>query len=128
MTFFRKRHPKGTRTGQYRSTLEAKAALQLRGRPFAYEEVKLPYTTEHKYIADFSLPNGILIEVKGYFPSEDRSKMLAVKKAHPEKDIRILFGNALAKLNKNSKTTYGEWATKHGFPYCDKIIPDSWLN
>lgn len=110
------------------SGLEVKVADQLSilGIDAAYEAEKLTYTIEKTYNPDFKLPNNMLIEVKGYFPSEDRSKMRAIKAAHPDRDIRILFGNAHTKINKFSKTTYAMWAEKYGFPWADKVVPKEW--
>lgn len=111
------------------SGLEVKVANQLLGLDVnaEYEAVALTYTIEKTYNPDFKLPNGVLVEVKGYFPSEDRAKMRAVKRAHPDRDIRILFGNAHTKINKNSKTTYAMWADKNGFPWADKVVPKEWV-
>ena len=53
------------------------------------------------------------------------SKMRAVKKCNPELDIRFIFGDA-TKKNKGSKSSYGEWATRNGFPYCEKKISPQW--
>ena len=47
--------------------------------------------------------------------------MLAVKEQNPELDIRFVFQRNNT-LSKNSKTTYGAWCEKHGFPYC--IFPN----
>lgn len=90
-------------------------------------KTRIPYSEQHTYIPDFVLPNGVLIEVKGYFPSEDRTKMRAVKDSHPELDIRFVFQRAKTKLNKESKTTYGDWADKYGFPWADREIPVEWI-
>ena len=113
----------------YRSQLEAKVAsyLDLNNAPFLYECSKYPYVTRSKYTPDFFLKNGVIIEAKGWFPPKDRRKLLAVKEQHPELDLRLIFQrNQL--LTKKSKTTYGEWATKHGFPWCVyPDIPQSWL-
>jgi len=116
-------------SNSFRSGLEKSIATQLNnaGISFKYEAVRLPYIVEHKYIPDFILPNGIYIEGKGYFTSADRTKMLAVKLHHPELDIRFIFSNSSNKLRKGSKTTYGQWCDKYGFPYADKHIPKSWL-
>lgn len=93
-----------------------------------YEKLILPYTTSHKYNPDFELPNDIIIEAKGYFDPRARSKMVAVKKAYPDKDIRFVFQNSRNKLNRSSKMTYGDWCDKHGFPYAEGTIPEEWWN
>lgn len=103
------------------------ASLQRRKTKFGYETVKLPYTVHHVYSPDFILDNGILIEAKGKLTAQDRSKMIAVKKQHPELDIRFVFMRGENKLNASSKTTYMQWAAKNGFPAADEEIPDEWL-
>ena len=113
----------------FRSGLEDRIAKQLdrQGIPYLYECSKYPYITESKYTPDFFLRSGIIIEAKGFFKPSDRRKMLAVKAQHPELDIRFIFQRNNT-LSKQSKTTYGDWATKHGFPYCIfPNIPESWL-
>lgn len=43
----------------------------------------------------------------------DRKKMLAVKAAHPDYTITIVFQNPTIPINKGSKTTYSDWCEKH---------------
>ena len=54
--------------------------------------------------------------------------MLAVKTANPSLDIRFCFQNAKTKLSRGKKRSlsYGQWATKNGFPWCHKTIPADW--
>lgn len=80
-----------------------------------YEQLKLGYTKKHKYVVDFELPSGIILECKGEFKAADRKKHLLLKEQHPDRDIRFVFMRADNKLNKNSDTTYGEWCDKYGF-------------
>jgi hypothetical protein len=112
----------------YRSKFEVGIAadLEARGVPFEYEKLRLKYTTEHTYKPDFTAGT-VVIEAKGYFTSEDRSKLLAVKKANPDLDLRLLFQRASNKLFKESETTYADWADKHGFPWAEGRVPDEWL-
>jgi len=96
-----------------------------------YEKHKIKYTkpaTEHTYTPDFRLPNGIFIETKGRFVTEDRKKHILIKKQHPELDIRFVFQNSKNKIRKGSPTTYADWCIKHGFKYADKTIPQEWLD
>ena len=103
------------------------AQLKAAGVKHTYETLKLPYSIDHVYNPDFMLPNGIIIEVKGYFRSPaEIAKMRAVKYAHPERDIRFIFANADKKV-LNYKTTHGEWATRHGFPWAEGRVPPEWL-
>lgn len=116
-------------TNGYRSGLEANVANQLTdlGVDFEYEKTKIPYQIDAKYIPDFVLPNGIIIECKGRFTSEDRRKMRLVKQQNPELDIRFVFTRSASKINKGSKTSYADWCSKYGFVCADKLIPGEWL-
>jgi hypothetical protein len=114
----------------YRSRLEERLArwLELNNHPFEYETLKLSYTLQSVYTPDFILPNGVIIEAKGYFKPEDRRKMLAVQKAYPHLDIRLVFQQPYNTLTKTSKTTYAAWAEKHNFPWAAAHkIPDEWF-
>ena len=116
----------------FRSGLEERIAdnLTSKGVGFTCEELVIPYVKPEKpakYTPDFRLENGIIIESKGRFLTEDRQKHLLIQKQHPEHDIRFVFSNSKTKISKRSKTTYGDWCEKHGFIYADKDIPDAWL-
>ena len=113
----------------YNSGLEEDIAKK-HGIKKYYEIEKIEYIipeSNHSYTPDFSLPNGIILETKGRFTADDRKKHILIKKQHPELDIRFLFRKADKRLKKGSKTTCGEWCDKHGFKYCEKEIPKSWL-
>ena len=117
----------------FKSGLEENISKQIesKGIEVQYESEKVAYiipASEHTYNPDFKLPNGIIIETKGRFVIADRKKHLLVKQQHPELDIRFVFINSKNKINKKSKTTYGDWCDKHGFKYADKEIPDSWFS
>lgn len=115
----------------YRSGLEEKVSEQLTKAKvkFSYETTRISYEINEvrKYTPDFILGNGIIVETKGRFVVADRKKHLLIKKQHPHLDIRFVFTNSRAKINKGSKTTYGMWCDKHGFQYADKLIPEEWL-
>lgn len=120
------------RTGAFRSGLEDKVSKQLeaKGVKFQYEEWKIPYVvpaSNHTYTPDFLLPNGIFVETKGLWDSDDRKKHLLIREQYPELDIRIVFSSSRAKLYKGSKTSYAEFCEKHGIEFADKLIPVSWL-
>ena len=132
MRRMRARGTSKSRNSRFRSSLEEGIALGLeaQGVSFEYESKVLEYTIPakaHKYTPDFVLPNGIIIEAKGYLTSEDRSKMRLVKDSNPFLDIRFVFGRAGNKLNKKSPTTYADWATKYGFPWAEKLVPHDWI-
>jgi hypothetical protein len=116
----------------YRSGLEVKTKDYLNERDvkFRYEQVKVEWEDlmYRTYTPDFILSNGIIIETKGKFDSSDRRKHLAIKAQHPKLDIRFVFTNSRAKLNKGAKSTYGQWCEKHGIQYYDRIIPEAWLH
>lgn len=69
------------------------------------------------YLPDFKLTNGIYLEAKGKFVSSDRTKHLWLKEQHPDKRIILVFQNANVKLNKKSKTSYGDWCTKNNIEW-----------
>ena len=112
--------------------MEARIVEELynEGVVFEYEIKKIKYQKptpkESTYTPDIVLSNGIIVEVKGYFDAEDRSKHLLIKKLHPDLDIRFVFDKADKKLSKASVTTYGMWATKNGFKWAEKSIPKEW--
>lgn len=106
--------------------------LKKMGADFAYEgPSNTIYYVEpakvKRYVADFLLSNGIIIEAKGYFDAEDRKKHLLIREQHPELDIRIIFMNSKTKLNKKSPTTYAMWCEKNGIEYADLDVPESWV-
>ena len=119
-----------TKKAAYRSKFEKRIALALSGAgvPFAYEDERLKYTKLCYYTPDFILGNGVMLEVKGFWRPSDRTKHLLVRRDNPEIDIRFVFQRAKNKLNKQSKTTYGDWCDKNGFLWCEREIPKSWLH
>lgn len=113
----------------YKSGFERMLATQLTqsGVKWHYEDTKIPYILEGEYNPDFHLlASDIYIEAKGVLDRESKRKMVAVKRQHPEYDIRFLFMNANKKI-PGTKQTHGEWATKNGFPWAEGSIPDEWL-
>ena len=116
----------------FRSGLEMQIdeSLKNQGIDGEYEKHIIDYIkpeTKHKYHPDFKLPNGIFVETKGRFLTDDRKKHVLIKAQHPELDIRFLFQNSKTKISKASKTTYADWCIKHGFQFADKTIPTEWL-
>jgi hypothetical protein len=101
--------------------------------PYEYEVTKIPYTipeSNHTYTVDFTLSNGVLIEVKGYLSDyAERRKYVLLKEQHPELDLRFIF-DSLTKLCGGTKQTHEEWAKKYNFKYCsvkDKKQIESWI-
>ena len=120
----------------YRSGLEDQISEQLKftGKSWSYESEKLKYTVPERiatYTPDFILikkdGSKMYIETKGRFTTADRKKMKLVKEANPELDIRLLFQTPNNKIIKTSKTTYADWADKHGYLWAAKEIPIKWL-
>ena len=121
---------KKKKTSKFRSKLEENIAALLDGLGvfYGYESEKLDYTIEHTYTPDFVLPNYTYIEAKGYWSAADRRKILNVKKANPEVDLRMVFQSPYNKINKKSKTTYAMWCEKHDIPWSSyHNIPLEWL-
>ena len=116
---------------RYRSGLEREVAAFLKDNQtrVRYEVLKiegedLRYRT---YTPDFILDNGIIIETKGIFDSEDRRKHMEIRKQHPELDIRFVFSNSMSKLYKGSKSRYYNWCDKNEFLWAHRVIPEAWL-
>ena len=89
---------------------------------FEYEGEKIAYVLARHYIPDFIVHTHVgkvYIEAKGQLRPEDKTKLRAVKKQHPELDIRLLFYAS----NKN----YIRWAEKNGFRWAVNSIPRDWL-
>lgn len=117
----------------YRSGLEESNAAHLtsQGVSFDYEDYKLPWIEpekNRKYTPDFILPNGIIIETKGRFLTEDRQKHLHIQAQHPDLDIRFVFSNPHTRISKQSPTTYAIWCQNKNFQYASKLIPTEWIN
>ena len=118
------------KTTKFRSKLEERVADLLfeLGVSYKYESEKLSYTIEHNYTPDFVLPNYTYLETKGYWDAADRRKVLAVKKANPEIDLRMVFQSPYNTISKKSKTTYAKWCEKHDIPWTSfHNIPLDWL-
>lgn len=105
-----------------------KAELEVQGVSFSFEPFFVPYQKECHYLPDIVLPNGIIVEVKGWFKSADRTKHKLIREQHPELDIRFVFRNANNRIGKKSNTTYGKWCRMFGFQYAVNHIPLGWFD
>ena len=127
----RKRFNAAALKAGYRSGFEDDVAKELKakGVEFTYEKEKIKWVDlkVRTYTPDFVLGNGIIIETKGRFVSNDRRKHKEIKKQFPDLDIRFVFYNSRSKLYKGTKSSYADWCDKYGFKYADKSIPDAWL-
>ena len=118
------------KTSKYRSQLEEKVAdlLTNLGVTYEYETTKIAYQIAHNYQPDFILPNGIILECKGYWDSDDRRKIKNVKEQNLDVDIRMVFQSPYNTISKRSKTTYAKWCDRHNIPWCTfQEIPIDWL-
>ena len=114
----------------FRSGLEERVAdlLVELGISYEYETTKIDYTIEHVYTPDFILPNGVVLETKGFWEPEDRRKIKAVKAQNPDLDLRMVFQAPYNKISKKSKTTYAKWCERHDIPWTSfHNIPLEWL-
>lgn len=115
---------------KFKSSLEKLFAAKLMqdGLGAQYEPDRFQFVKKSHYVPDFKIKENTYIETKGYFAPSDRSKFLSFKEQYPHITVYLVFGNSKNRLNKNSKTTYGEWATKHGIVWRDISdgIPKEW--
>jgi len=117
----------------YRSDFERQVCEDLESRnvEFKYEPYTLAYTIPQRqrtYLPDLILPNGIVVELKGWFPLIQRQKMLFVRDSNPDLDIRIVFMKSTVKIHKKSPTTLGKWCDKNNFKWAEERIPKRWIN
>lgn len=109
---------------KWRSGLEKSFGelLKRNSIPFKFEVERVKYIqpqAERSYTIDFSI-DGLHIETKGRFTSEDRKKMLLVRQQHPDFNFIMVFNNARTKkLYKGSPTTYADWCDKNGIKWLE---------
>lgn len=114
----------------FRSKFEAQlyntARASKKKLDFEPKDAIIHYSIAYRYQPDFVLqPSGVIVEAKGRLDVVDRRKMVAVKAARPDLDIRFVFQNARMRLSRHGKT-YGEWAEAAGFPWAEGTIPLDW--
>lgn len=118
------------RKGKYKSRLESDFATLCfkHGVGFEYEATRIPYTRLSHYVPDWKIGPDVYIETKGYLAPSNRANILSFKEQYPGIRILFLFGNADNRLHSKSKTTYAQWAEKHGLEYADirKGLPLHW--
>lgn len=131
----------------FRSLFEQRIAEELdeHGINYEYESLQLEYMESLRknlatcgdcgssnllrtgwYTPDFVLDSGIIIETKGRFTAADRRKMLAVRDAHPEERIVMLFMRD-NKIHKNSTTMYSDWCMANDMEYAIGHPHKEWL-
>ena len=113
---------------KWRGGLERSIVKDLEGKgiEYQYEVLSIPYSLQ--YIPDFLLPNGIIVEAKGYWTSKDRQKIRKVIDRNPDIDFRMVFSSSAKRIAKKSPTTYAAYCDKLGIPYADGLIPQSWID
>lgn len=122
-------------THGFRSGLEERIGRELvaaLGCEVKYEDPrsKIKYmipAREATYTPDFVLPNGIIVETKGWFKTEDRKKHKLIREQLPHLDIRLVFNNPSARISKKSATTYAKWCETLGIKFAAKSVPEAWL-
>jgi len=93
-----------------------------------YEPDKFEYIVpeiKRTYLPDFKLADNVYVETKGKLDIDDRKKLILFTQQYPDIRLILVFMNANNKLRKNSKTTYGDWATKQDIEWYDKVLPSS---
>ena len=99
---------------------------------YTYESMVIKYVvpeTKRSYTPDFILPNGVIIEAKGYWDAESRRKMALVVEQNPHLKIKMLLQRDNT-ISKKSKTKYSDWARARGIECVvspQGIIPEEWL-
>jgi Phage endonuclease I len=96
--------------------------LEKSGVDFKYEGYKIPYMIVGHYTPDFTIKTiygKLIVETKGHFRTEDKRKMVAVKKLNPHLDIRFVFYSS---VKSNAR-----WCRKHGFQFAIGNIPREWI-
>lgn len=130
-----KRRKKSIRRSGFEDDFEKN--LVSRNIPYSYESEVLQYKytipareKTERYTPDFPIVTRtgkkFYIETKGKLTAENRKKYMRVKELL-NIDLRFVFQRPNNKIYKGSDTTYGEWATKNGFKWAAKIMPDEWL-
>jgi hypothetical protein len=108
-----------------------KAKNKIKGYKYEPEIFHYQYEVQN-YTPDFKVilqnDDVLFLEYKGKMTREVRKKMRAIKRCNPDVDIYMVFERANNKIERNSKTTYKQWAEKQGFKCSNKTIHEEWLN
>ena len=90
------------------------------------KKIRIPYVIRGDYVPDLVLPNGIVVEIKGYFPLPDRRKMEGVIKSNDGIDLRMVFSDPWTK--QGQLVSPGTWCDKRGITWAAGAIPREWLD
>jgi len=118
--------------GEFRCKLEEQInqSLNEQGLAVSYEKERFPYHLKKFYTPDFLVKGekfDFWIEVKGYWPSDARTKFLAVIREHPTLPIFVALQSPAQKLSRSSSTSYSAWCEKFGICWCPTPIPQEFL-
>ena len=112
---------------KYRSTLEDKIVPGALAHGAEYEPISLAYPCgERKYKPDLVLPNGIAVEIKGWFTPADRAKTERVLAAYPGLELRFVLQRPETTLDGRSKTTCAMWLNARNIKWAKGDIPSAW--
>ena len=106
------------------------ADMDARGIKWHYEHEKLEYTIDATYNPDFTLyaNDDKLIEYKGKMTQTVRTKLLAIKRSNPDRQLYLVFEKPDNKLSSRPKSLrYWEWAERNGFEWSDQVIREEWI-
>jgi hypothetical protein len=96
----------------------------------AYEPYHYDIKIEQVYTPDFELSNAMgdrkVFECKGFFRYEDQRRVLAFRKDYPDVPYYLVFERNNP-IRKGSKSTYLDWAAKHGIPAAVGEVPKEWF-
>lgn len=123
------RRLRSRRDREHRSLLEQQVeeALVRQGLAPQYETEKFGYVLHRKYTPDFKVGD-VYVEVKGWWPSAERTKFLAVIVNNPGLRIFVALQRPHQTLSKQSKTTYAQWCSRYGIAWCPIPIPPDFIN
>lgn len=116
-----------TKKSKYRSALEDKVVPAALERGAEYEPIRLTYVgAPRHYKPDLVLPNGIVIEIKGWFTPADRAKTERILKTYPGLELRFVLERPETRLNGKSKTTCAMWCDARNIKWARGTIPQYW--
>lgn len=101
------------------------------GYKVEYEPRTYTINIAHNYTPDYEITHSDgrrkVFEVKGFFRYDDQRKAIAFRKDFPDVDYRLIFQKNNP-IRKGSKTTYLDFAQKHGIPaVVGEAVPEEWL-
>lgn len=120
--------PGGARRG-YKSSMEHRVIEPLLSRGAEYEPCFLRYPAQRllRYTPDVVLPNGIVVEVKGWFTGKDRTKLRDVRAAYPDLELRMVLATPRAYITQKREQTQSGWCEANGIRWAEQAVPDSWF-